>query len=178
MQKPFAVVTIVLGICAGAASSAQAASSQPPEVQAHVARMKADCKEAGGRPARSPGLVQAADLTGDGQVDYVVHEGAFVCNGAASYFSGGAGGASVNVYVSDAKRHARNVFTHGADDIRLERKGHSARLWLGVGGELCGQKQPRSRADAEACWRPLEWKGGQMDFAPLQQVRPYSAFSS
>ena len=117
-------------------------------------------------------------MTGDGRADYVINEGAFDCVGAESYFSGGSGGASVSVYVSDATGSAKQAFTHGVSGVHLERSGQTARVWLGVGGPLCGQKQFRSRAEAEDCWRPLQWKGGKLDFAPVSQKRPYSAFAT
>ena len=159
------------------ASAAMAAPALPAPVKAHIADMRAQCKDVGGRPERSPRLLQTADITGDSRADYVINEGEFDCDGAASHFSGGSGGASVSVYVSDAAGSAKQAFTHGVSGVYLERSGQTARVWLGVGGPLCGQTQFRSRAEAEVCWRPLQWKGGKLDFAPVSQKRPYSAFA-
>ena len=170
---------LVIGLGLGmGASAAVAAPALPAAAKAHVADMRTSCKDAGGRPGRSPELVQIADVTGDGRADYVINEGAFDCVGAESYFSGGSGGSSVSVYVSDTTGSAKQAFTHGVFGVHMERSGQTARVWLGVGGPLCGQKQFRSRAEAEDCWRPLQWKGGKLDFAPVSQKRPYSAFAT
>ena len=86
---------LVIGLGLGmGASAAVAAPALPAAAKAHVADMRASCKDVGGRPGRSPELVQIADVTGDGRADYVINEGAFDCVGAESYFSGGSGGAA------------------------------------------------------------------------------------
>ncbi|MFT7772888.1 hypothetical protein [Roseateles sp.] len=155
-----------------ALSSALAAQPLPSRVRAIVNAMNADCQTAGGKPGASPGMVSIVDVDGDGRDDHVIYTGAFECEGAESLFSG-AGGGSVQVFLSAAGADAKPAFEHGAEGIRLEQR----RLWLAVGGPLCGQKvtEDMPRSEMQACWRPLQWNAGRktLDFGPLSSVRPY-----
>lgn len=77
---------------ASAGALAQAPQKKlPAVVQQDLLEMTRMCRDAGGKPAKSPGLLQIADLTGDGLPDYVVDQGVFNCEGAASLFSGSGG---------------------------------------------------------------------------------------
>lgn len=159
-------------LAALALSNALAAPPLPAAVSRVVNTMNSDCQGVGGRPGTSRGLVSAVDLNGDGRMDYVIYTGAFDCEGAASLFVGASGG-SVEVFLSAADGSAASAFEHGVADMRLEQ----GRLWLAVGGPLCGRKvgHDTPRSAMQACWRPLQWDPGRrkLDFAPLSSVRPY-----
>lgn len=167
-----AMRTVLPLLLAASLTTAQAATPLPPPVQAVIDNMKAECRNAGGKPGASAGLVLSADLNGDGRPDHVIHDAAFDCAGAASLFSG-TGGGQVTVFVTNADGSSVRVFEHGAQGARIE----GIEVWLAVGGPLCGQKvagdAPRSAL--QACWRPLQWQATQrqMDFAPLSRAKPY-----
>ncbi|NCT82379.1 MAG: hypothetical protein GXC94_04500 [Comamonadaceae bacterium] len=168
-MRPVPVVVTWLTL---ALSSALAAPPLPSPVRAVVDAMSADCRAAGGKPGASPGLVGTVDVDGDGRDDHVIYTGAFECEGAESLFNG-AGGGSVRIFLGTAAGGAKPVFEHGAEGMRVERR----RLWLAVGGPLCGQKvtEDMPRSEMQACWRPLQWDAGRkaLDFGPLSSVRPY-----
>ena len=142
----------------------------PEEVAAHIKDMAEACKQADGVPQPDP-FVEHGSLA-DGLEFWAINEGSFRCDGAASLFSG-SGGSQVVVYLSLPNGHAKQVFAHGAYGMTIERTGHSAKLWVRIGGPLCGQKGNPTHADAISCDRPLRWDANaqRLDFAPLSQAR-------
>lgn len=159
-----------LAVCV-AASTVSAQGRPPAAVLAAVQDMDTMCREFG-TPGDKSGLLQTADLNGDGVTDWVLDQGVYVCNGAASLF-GGTGGSPVSVWAGQPGGGASAPFTHYAQGARIE----SGRVWLTVGGELCGKgKAGLSRADMEYCERPLAWnaRAGTFDWAPLGEIRPLS----
>lgn len=157
------------------AALAQAAKKLPQVVQKVLGEMMKDCKEAGGKPAKSPGLLTVADLTGDGQPDFVIDQGAFNCDGAASLFSG-SGGSAMSVYVGTPEGQATAAFDTGSFGVKVDKDSKPAKLSVMVGGPLCGQKvTPKTaRSDMKSCWRPVVWddKARKLQFAPLSQIQP------
>jgi hypothetical protein len=85
----------------------------------------------------------------------------------------GSGGSQVVVYLSLPNGHAKQVFAHGAEGMTIDHSGKSAKLWVGVGGQLCGQKGNPTHAEAISCDRPLRWDANaqKLDFAPMSQAR-------
>ena len=164
------IMPLPLALCL---SSALASPSLPAPVRGAIGAMSAECKDAGGRPGASPGLIRRVDLNADGRSDYVIDTGAFDCQGAASLFVGAGGGGSAVVFIASADGGAKKVFEQGAAGVRVEQ----GQLWLAVGGPLCGQKvtEDTPRSEMQACWRPLQWDAGRqtLDFGPLSSVRPH-----
>ncbi len=154
---------------------AQAPSKFPAAVQQHLTSMAKMCRESGGIPVNAPEAVQVADLTGDGVTDYVINEGAYNCQGAASLFSG-SGGSQMSVYVSTPDGRAAKAFESGAFDVKLDNASAPVKVLVMVGGQLCGQRitPNMSRSDYKGCWRPIDWdaKSRKMQFAPVSRVRP------
>lgn len=109
-----------------------------------------------GHAARITNQVVHGDLNGDGLDDWAIDEGAFNCIGAASIFVG-SGGFQVDLFAGLPNGDARFDSNFGAWNMRLERTGNKAALWLGVGGPLCGQENPPNEADSIRCERPLVW---------------------
>lgn len=157
------------------AALAQAQKKLPILVQKEIAEMVKMCKDAGAKPAKSPGLLTVADLTGDGLPDFVIDQAAFNCDGAASLFSG-SGGSQMSVYVGTPDGQAFQAFAGGTFGVKVDKEAKPARLELVVGGQLCGQKvnAKMARADYKSCWRPVLWNAGsrKFDYAPLSQARP------
>ena len=166
-------ITTLAALLVLALSNALAATPLPSPVRAVIDTLNADCRAVGGKPGASPGLVSTLDLNGDGRSDYVIYTGAFECEGAASLFVGAGGGGSVQVFVATAEGSAKSVYEHGVNGMRLQQ----GKVWLAVGGPLCGQKvnDDTPRSEMQACWRPLHWDAGRrtVDFGPLSSVRPY-----
>lgn len=171
LQSPTMRTTLPL-LLAYCLTNTQAATQLPPQVRTAIGGMHAECIGAGGKPAPSPGLVQSADLNGDGRPDHVIHEAAFECAGAASLFSG-TGGGQVTVFITNTSGGAARVFEHGAQSVRIE----GSEVWLAVGAPLCGQKttEDTPRNAMQSCWRPLQWQAAKrtLDFAPLSRIKPY-----
>ena len=158
-----------LVIALTAAGAAQAQGRPPAPVLTAVQAMDTMCREFG-TPGDKSGLLRAADLNGDGVADWVLDEGAYVCEGAASLF-GGSGGSQVTVWAGRGNGGVSQPFSHGAFGAAIE----DGRLWLMVGGEMCGQKTAGlARAEYEGCRRPLAWdaRAEQFDFAPVSEARP------
>lgn len=175
------LATLLFFLTVGAAQAqnqaalAQAAKKLPQVVQRDLGGMMKMCKDVGGKAAKSPGLLTVADLTGDGLPDFVIDQGAFNCDGAASLFSG-SGGSHMAVYVGTADGQATAAFDSGSFGVKVDKDSKPAKLSVIVGGPLCGQKvTPKTaRVDMKSCWRPVNWdaKSGKMQFAPVSQIQP------
>lgn len=165
-------VMIGLGLAAalGSAAGPTAAQGRPPApVLAAVQEMDAMCREFG-TPGDKSGLLRSADLNGDGVADWVLDQGVYVCEGAASLF-GGSGGSQVSVWAGRPGGGVSEPFSHGAFGVTID----GGRAWLTVGGELCGQNTAgRSRAEYAHCERPLRWdaRAQAFAFAPVSESRP------
>ncbi len=157
------------------AALSQAAKKLPQVVQKELGELMKACKEAGGKPAKSPGLLAVADLTGDGLPDFIIDQGAFNCDGAASLFSG-SGGSQMAVYVGTPDGQAKAGFDSGSFGTKVDKAVKPAKLSVMVGGPLCGQKvtAKTARSDIKSCWRPVVWdaKAGKLQFAPVSQIQP------
>jgi hypothetical protein len=150
-----------------------AAAPMPPEVRGHIEDMKKECRQSGGSPAEpADSFLIIADLNGDGRTDWAIDEAGFNCDGATSTFKG-SGGSQIYIFAGITGNRTRQAFMHGAYGMRLEGTAGHARLWLTVGGELCGQTGSFSRAEAISCERPLVWNTltKQFEFAPLATVK-------
>jgi hypothetical protein len=142
----------------------------PEEVAAHIHDMADTCKQVNGKPLSDP-MVEHGNLA-SGWEFWAINEGTFQCDGAASLFSG-SHGSQVVVYVSAPSGHAKQAFTSGAFGMTVEHAGNSSKIWIVVGGHLCGQKGNPTTADAISCGRPLKWDANaqKLDFAPLSDAR-------
>lgn len=155
-------------------AQAQAPKKLPVAVQKELADMAKTCREVGGKPMKSPDLLLVADLTGDGLPDYVIDQGGFNCEGAASLFSG-SGGSQMSAYVGTPDGQAFQAFASGSFGVKLDKEAKPTKLHVVVGGQLCGQRVTANmaRSDHKSCWRPVNWnaKHRKMEFAPVSQVK-------
>lgn len=161
-------------LCVGATQAqAPVQKKLPTVVRQALAEMAKSCREVGGKPMPAPDLLQVADLTGDGLPDFVIDQGAFDCQGAASLFSG-TGGSGMSAYVGTPDGQATEAFSSYTFGVRIDRQARPARLHVVVGGKLCGQRVPAGMAhsDEKSCWRPVDWHAGRrtMQFAPVSKV--------
>ena len=172
LARGVAGLALVLSVTA---TLAQAPTRLPNAVRKEIGVMMKTCQDAGGKTAKSPGLLTVADLTGDGKPDYIIDQSAFVCEGAASMFSG-SGGSQMLVYVGSPDGQAKQVFSAGAHGVRVNSMFKPAKVQIMVGGPLCGQKVAAnaSTASFKLCWRPLVWDehAQKMDYGPLSQIQP------
>ena len=167
MKRGLAVAATLAGVVLLCAASPD---KVPEEIAAHMRDMADECKQVGGTPL--PHAFVEHGILADGLEFWAINEGAFQCDGAASPFSG-SGGSQVVVYLPLPNGHAKQVFAHGAYGMAMDRTGTSAKLWLGIGGQLCGQKGNPTHAEAISCDRPLRWDANaqKLDFAPMSQAR-------
>ena len=93
----------------------------------------------------------------------------------AASFSG-SGGSQVSVYVSTPDGQAFEAFTSGSAGVKVDRTSKPAKLFLGVGGPLCGQRitSDTPRSEYKGCWRPVDWsdKTKKFQFAPVSKIQP------
>lgn len=166
---PYAVALVSIG-----SALAQAPQATPAVVRDALSEMSQDCRDAGGVPKKAPKLLVIAELTKDAWPDYIINQGAFNCEGAASLFSG-SGGSEVSIYVGTPDGQAFPAFSSGALDVRIDRTTMPNRLQLLVGGPLCGEQAipARSRSALTSCWRPVVWNFDKkkMEWAPLSQIQ-------
>ena len=149
----------------------------PAALTKDVFDLAAACRDYGGKPGKSPGLIQMADLNADGLTDYVLDLNAYNCEGAASAMGAGQSGAAVSVYVGGAGNTARKVWNGLAFQAKIEGAPAKPRLWLAIQGLDCGQKDAarRAMADQKGCNRPLNWNAAKSTFtyAPLAEARAF-----
>jgi hypothetical protein len=153
-----------------------AAGKVPAEVIAHITGMDQECRDGGGQASHPGSLVEHGVIGKDATEVWVIDEGKYQCDGAASLFSG-SGGAQVVVFAKQNDGSVRQVFERGAYGVSFMPTGSSSELLLRVGGGLCGQAGDPTHAETIACDRPLIWRRAiqKMEFAPLSQVRPITA---
>lgn len=175
-MKPLAVksmraLVLLIGVSASVAPLAR--PRLPEVVQAELADMAKACRDVGGRPMESRGLLIVADFTGDGLPDFVIDQGVFVCKGAAPLFAG-SGGSQMSVFVGTADGQAFKAFASGSFGVEVDRADKPARLRIAVGGPLCGERvTPETpRSEYRTCWRPVRWSAAkrEMEFSPLAEV--------
>lgn len=159
-----------------ARAQAREVSKPPRPVAQALAEMDQLCRDNDGKPAPSPGLLSRLDLNGDGRPDYALDQGAYVCDGAASLFSG-SGGSQLLVWVStDGPEGWLKAYEGALFELKAEHKPQP-RLLLAVSGAACGQKLKPSTSHAaeSSCWRPLKWNPQMkaLQLAPLSEIRPY-----
>ena len=146
----------------------------PQEIQEYVSDMRASCKEIGTPGDPSNDFVQSADFNGDGLADWVLDQRAYYCEGAASLFGGGTGGAQTIVWAGLPGGVLSESFVHGNYGIEIAVRHGRSVLFFQVGGPLCGQSEDVSRGEMIGCLRPLAWNARQQvfEFAPLSQIEP------
>ncbi|MFL9502464.1 hypothetical protein ACJMQP_20580 [Rhodopseudomonas palustris] len=146
-------------------------TSTPVEVATQSREMSDMCRSAGGTPRSGPDIQQGRFP--DGPVFWAIDEATLACDGAAALFSTNHG-AVVHIFVETNDGHAIQAFEHAAVGVTLERSSNANKVWLNVGGALCGQNTDGlSTADMRACQRPLKWDAvtRKLDFAPLSEIR-------
>ena len=181
-------ILIALSLAAAGAIPASARAQQgpsgrpPAEITQDILKLGAACRESGGKPGRSPGMIQIADLTGDGIVDYVLDLNTYNCEGGSpapgAGQKGGSGqnGAAIAIYIGLPAGGARKVFDAVAFSAKV-RGAPRQRVWLDLQGVDCGQQNAASLSMAAqlACSRPLNWSpaSGAFVYAPLREAQPY-----
>jgi hypothetical protein len=170
-----ATIICLLASSFGTALAKEQPSPVPAIVQAELNEMIQTCRDFKGKFIRSPDLLTAIDLTGDGISDYVINQGAYNCDGDGASIYSGSGGSQVIVYVGRSEGQAYLAFSTGAYEMKINKSINPAKLLVVVRGELCGQQNVENLSNSalKACWRPIEWKKSalKMNFAPLSQVR-------
>ncbi|HEY3697442.1 hypothetical protein [Phenylobacterium sp.] len=160
---------------AAAAPAAAAPAPPPPAVRAHLSELDKECRGYGGRPGSMPGLVQSADLTGDGLADYVVDLNVYNCDGAASAMGAGQSGAGLSVFVGGPGGAARRAYDNTTYGAKIVTAAGKARLWLDTAGSECGQRGANIPfSDWKFCSRPVNWNAAARAFAyaPLAEAKP------
>jgi hypothetical protein len=167
MRRPVPFVGALL-----LAGVAVAAEPRPPTILDHLAELDRSCREVGGTPRESAGLVRAEDLNGDGAPDFVVDHGAYGCEDAASIFAGTAG-SPVVVFASLPGGDFKEAWSNYAYGVEIE-PGPPAKAWIELGGAPCGQRGTVIHATMLACSRALVWDAAErtFDLAPLSEARP------
>ena len=176
--KTRALALLAAAIALPAAAQQGPAGRPPVAITQDILALGAACREAGGKPGRSPGMIQITDLTGDGIPDYVLDVNTYVCDGAASALGAGRRGAAISIYVGSSDNTARKVFNGLAYGAKV-RGAPRQRVWLDVQGVDCGQQDASSLSMAAqtACSRPLNWNPGTgaFTYAPVREARPYGS---
>lgn len=177
-MKPFVILVALLpAIAAAPAPVTPRATPLPAAVREYVIELGRMCTDVGGTTGKSPDIIKSVDLTGDGLVDYVVDAAAFNCEGAASALSNGQSGSDVSVFVAGPANSAAKAYSGSVYATRIDESGPRARLYVGVSGQLCGQRNAAGRPFAEQtfCLRPLNWLAARHAFvlAPIAEKRPF-----
>lgn len=130
-------------------ATAYAAGPLPPAVEAH---MKNDTKECPTHDAKfEKGFVTRKDVNGDGQEDYILDYGKFLCGGSYSTFCGSAG-CSTTIFASTPNGYTK-VFDDNVQDIKFRTIKGKPAIILGLHGSACG------KAGVAPCGEVLYWNG-------------------
>lgn len=166
---------IAFSLVALAAPAAAAPSSLPPDVQRYIAGFDQVCRQAGGSPGNHAGMITVADLTGDGQPDFVVDIHNYNCIDAPASVAAGRDGMAVAIFVAGSGDNAFKAFEAITDGATVEQQGGRSRVYLDVGGVDCGQQNAATLPYTEwkFCSRPLDWSAAKktFQFAPVSQAR-------
>jgi hypothetical protein len=150
----------------------------PIEIRKAVNEANNLCKESGGKPGKSSKLITFVDLTGDGVIDFVMDLNNYQCEGAASALSAGQSGSALTIFVGGPNNTAKEAYHAMVQAPKVITVGSSKRLYVGVMGVDCGQKNAAKKAlaDLEVCMRPLNWKADKQVFVlgPLSEKRAFS----
>ncbi|URW76180.1 hypothetical protein M9980_02815 [Sphingomonas donggukensis] len=149
-------------------------SPWPAAVRGAVAKATQVCREAGGRPGRSPELVKTVDLTGDGIADYLVDWSQYDCVGAASAMANGQDGSAIEVLVGLRGNAAVSAYGNSVYGAKVETAGGRNRLWIDLAAMDCGQNaRGVPFANWQFCSRELVWSPATRKFAlaPMAQKR-------
>jgi hypothetical protein len=146
------------------------AAPWPEAVANHVREMDASCKQVHGQPVTGP-RIEYGRLD-EGPEYWAVDEAGYQCSGAESLFSG-TGGSQVTVYLAQTDRPPRKAFEHGAYGTVIEPDGDRSKIWITVGGPMCGQTGEIIHATMMVCDRQLRWDetSEKLDFAPVSEAR-------
>ena len=109
-------------------------------------------------------------MNNDGYHDFVYDISKVTCANAPDL--GGSGGWAVTVFAGQPDGSAKQAFLHGAVGTKII----GNKLYLGVGGELCGEDtRGKVRAQYQNCIRPLQWNARKkvFEFAPVSQKKPF-----
>jgi hypothetical protein len=172
MHRHLALLALLAAISPAIAQDLTHASQGglPDEVVTHIHEMADFCRQVKGNAPSDP-PVEHGNLAA-GLEFWAIDEGTFRCEGAASLFSG-SHGSEVAVYLSLSAGRVKQVFAQSAYGMTIERAGNYSKVWVRVGGKLCGQKGDPIPAETIACDRALRWdaNGQKLDFAPLSEAR-------
>jgi hypothetical protein len=143
----------------------QTKAKVPSAIKLELDAMVELCKASSGKPKKSPDLLKVGDFNGDKLPDVLLNKGAFVCEGAASTFSG-SGGSEVLVFAGVSAGEVVPAYSGGAFDAKVETVAGQATVWLMLGGRLCGlpASKPRVQSEGVSCWRPLTWNAAVKKF--------------
>lgn len=147
----------------------------PASVLSDLISASKACEDSGGKslPMDNLKLLQITDVTGDGLPDYIIRTDAIYCEGSVAFLGNAGGRVIIHARTGDAS--AVKVFDSPATDLEIQKNGSSSQLYIGVSGELCGQKinENTPRSDLKHCSRPLEWNSGlgKMEFASIGGIQ-------
>jgi len=150
--------------------------SYPPALQTALNEARQMCADAGGLPFNATNAIESRDLNGDNVADFVVRDGLYHCQGAASLYAGNSEG---QIMVFDGANRAANAAPFVSPVIMhvIDTAGPRPMLVLVLGGQFCGAPPARSRAEAASvlCERPVAWNATarRFDLTPMTQRRPY-----
>lgn len=154
------------------------ASALPSALRKSIAEDNAMCIDMGGKPGKPSKLVRFADLNGDGITDFIKDLAYYNCEGAASAMSAGQSGSAVTIFIGAPGGVAIEAYHAVVQGARLIGPPGKQRLYVGVMGPDCGQKNAARMAmvDVAVCQRPLNWKPEKKTFvlAPLSEKKPFS----
>lgn len=152
------------------------ANAYPQPILAELQDWASQCREVTGKPGRPGKAVQNTDINGDGRPDYLVFQGAYECDGAASLLAPGASyGVATELYLGQPNGTAAKVWeesTWGPDLVQL---GTATAFTFSLSGSLCGDRRG-SRVSVAArlsCTLQLRPDGnGKWGLHPLVRGKP------
>ncbi len=144
---------------------AAAAPALPAPVVAAIAAYPGQCTKLGGTLANPAAAgIMAADLDGDGAMDYVLNPQPLDCRGAATAFCANAG-CDIRLHLS-RKGYSDPISVLGGQPALVQRSGRTdAEIW--VSRSSCTNARPGS-----ACWAVYSWKGKDGALTTDLQARP------
>lgn len=178
----FPGLAVVLGSIPGPAAAATGSPATNALILKNAAaKLAAECRAYGGKPGDMRAAISAADLTGDGLLEWFrnADDKGYRCDGARADsdmgMAYGQAGPPADIESGQPNGSSRQIFGDVVNGLTLDRTGGKPTVWVSVGGRYCGQPGVPMGIDVWTCELPLRWNAAarRLQIAPPGAARKF-----